>query len=301
MLGKKITQQLQDFNKKCFKGKQSIDYPLSFLPDKDYYILHDLRLQVSAHYFQIDSLVMSRNFIVILEVKNIAGTIYFDHVFHQLIRTQEGKETAFQDPITQSNRHELQLKKWLAKNRISEVPIISIVVISNSNTVIRSSSKNIDLNQKVIHANFLPTKIQQIEKKYPEKLLSEKEVKKVARLLVTANSPLDIPILKQYGIHEDELLKGVFCPSCQHLPMLRVYGKWFCMICKLKMRDAHIAALKDYVLLHGSEITNKKLRGFLNITSTKLATRLLQSMNLSGEGTTRDKIYYIPIEDSIDE
>jgi hypothetical protein len=89
------------------KGETYLDYPLSFLSEKDYYILH---LHDSTHYFQLDSFVISTNFMIIPEVKNIAGEIYFDPIFHQLIRTLDGKETVFEDPIVQISHQELQLK-----------------------------------------------------------------------------------------------------------------------------------------------------------------------------------------------
>lgn len=277
-----------------YKGEKSIDYPLSFLSEKEYYILHDLRIKDSNHYFQIDSLLMTERFFIILEVKNIAGTLYFDQMFHQLIRTIDGKETAFGDPITQSNRHVMQFKKWLAKNRLSEIPLLSLVVISSSNTLIRSSPGAREISQKVIHSSYLPTKMQEIERKYPIKILSEKEIKKVGRLLKRSHSPTNQSILEQYSIHSNELLKGVFCPICRHLPMVRVYGKWFCSKCQYTEKDTHLNALNDYVLLLGPEITNQKLREFLNINSPALATRLLLSMGIPNVGTTKDRIYYLP-------
>jgi hypothetical protein len=188
-----------------FKGEKAIDYPLSFLSEKDYYILHDLRIKDTNYYFQIDSLLMTERFFIKLEVKNIAGSLYFDQTFHQLIRTIDGKETAFEDPLTQSNRHELQLKKWLEKKRLPNIPLISLIVISSSSTLIRSSPDVKNLNQKVIHSSYLPTRIHEIEK-----ILSEKEIKKVGRLLKKSHSPHNQPILEQYGIHYMNSLRESF-------------------------------------------------------------------------------------------
>jgi hypothetical protein len=295
----KIPQIKENLSKRLsgFKGGQSIDYPLSFLSEQDYFILHDLRIKDSSNYFQIDSIIMTRSFFILLEVKNIVGTIYFDQNFHQLIRTLEGKETAFRDPITQSNRHELQMKKWLAHKNIPKVPIISLIVISKSNTIIRTSQENTNLHQKIIHSHYLPTKIQQIERQYPNKILTEKELKKVSRLLKKSYSLLDQPILEQYEIFEDELLKDIICPSCNHLPMVRIHSKWACPNCHYKEKDAHMSALNDYILLLGSEMTNQRLREFLNISSLALATRFLRSMNVSSSGTTRDRVYDLTLKD----
>ena len=279
-----------------YKGETYLDYPLSFLSEKDYYILHDLRLHDSTHYFQLDSFVISTNFIMILEVKNIAGEIYFDPIFHQLIRTLDGKETVFEDPIVQISRQELQLKKWLRKNQFLEIPILSLVVFTHPKALLRTSPENLDLHQKVIHRNFLSTRFTQIEKEYPEERISLKDIKRMIKLLRKQHTPLDQPILEQYDIHYDELLKGVFCPVCHHLPMERTYGTWYCPQCKNKVKGAHIAALKDYFLLCGPEITNKNIRDFLRISSPYLASRLLHSMNLPSDGTTKNRIYYLSNE-----
>ncbi|MDQ7861687.1 nuclease-related domain-containing protein [Peribacillus frigoritolerans] len=58
---------------------------------KSYYIFHDLRLQDQSRFFQLDTLLISKKYALIIEVKNIAGAIYFDPHFNQLIRTIEGK------------------------------------------------------------------------------------------------------------------------------------------------------------------------------------------------------------------
>lgn len=47
--------------------------------------------------FQMDSLNISRDFALIVEVKNISG--YFDRTFNQLIRIANDKEEGFPDSI----------------------------------------------------------------------------------------------------------------------------------------------------------------------------------------------------------
>ncbi|MFC5363621.1 nuclease-related domain-containing protein [Peribacillus frigoritolerans] len=56
-----------------YKGECSIDFPLSFLEPKSYFIFHDLRLQDQSRFFQLDTLLISKKYALIIEVKNIAG------------------------------------------------------------------------------------------------------------------------------------------------------------------------------------------------------------------------------------
>ncbi|MGG3641280.1 nuclease-related domain-containing protein [Bacillus gobiensis] len=152
-----------------YNGEQSIDYHLRLLPDKKYFILQDLRLANKYGYFQIDTLILSQHFLVILEIKNIRGTIYFDDDFNQLIRSVDGKEEGFLDPMLQISRQQSELMHWLSNenNIFTNVPIETFVVISNPSTIIKSSSSNVFIKETVMHGSFLPQRIKRASQKAP--------------------------------------------------------------------------------------------------------------------------------------
>lgn len=77
-----------------FKGELSLNYPLTFLPD-DSYIFHDLRLYDGTHHFQIDCLVVTASLLIIIEVKNIGGELFFNQRFHYLERKWEEDHSTF--------------------------------------------------------------------------------------------------------------------------------------------------------------------------------------------------------------
>lgn len=289
----------EDLKKKTagYKGERSLDFPLGFLEDKKFNIFHDLRLEDESRFFQIDALLTSRKMNLILEVKNIAGTIYFDHHFKQLIRIKDGEKTAFPYPITQLERQESQLREWFRKNRLPDMPIFSLVVISNPQTIIRTSPENLSLSHKVIHRDVLPTKINQIESSLKGPAITDKELKKVGRFLLKNHMEADFPILERYQISKDDILKGVICPNCHHLPLSRIHGYWQCSKCNIQSKDAHIQALKDYQLLFGSSITNSNVREFLLIHSITLANRILKSLNLIYTGNFKDRVYTLYFDD----
>ncbi|MFV2047371.1 nuclease-related domain-containing protein [Metabacillus sp. YM-086] len=76
----KVPEIKNDLSKRLagYKGEKAVDYQLSFLPEDNFYILNDIRLKESGRYFQMDSLLLNRYYLIKLEIKNIAGTIYFD-------------------------------------------------------------------------------------------------------------------------------------------------------------------------------------------------------------------------------
>lgn len=117
-----------------FKGERAVSYYLEFLPEKDFFIFHALRLPSGKHFFQMDFLLLTTRCIFILECKNFYGTLSFDQSFNQLIRTVNDKEEGFQDPISQVKWHRQQLLSFLHSHQIS-LPIEFLVVISNPSTI----------------------------------------------------------------------------------------------------------------------------------------------------------------------
>lgn len=68
-----------------YNGEKALDFTLGFLPEAPYIILHNLRIHDGSGFFQIDTLILSPQFILITEVKNISGTVTYDE-FGQAIR-----------------------------------------------------------------------------------------------------------------------------------------------------------------------------------------------------------------------
>ncbi|WP_108670273.1 nuclease-related domain-containing protein [Peribacillus acanthi] len=280
-----------------YAGEIAMTFPLSFLDPKNYHIFRGIRLFDEKYHFQLDILVLSKQFILILEVKNYGGIIYFDPVFNQLIQTKEEKERSFPDPLIQAQRHKSQFTKWLATNGFSEIPIFPLVIISNPRTIIRTSPDNNSISNKVIHRDILPSKIKHFEKSNPLTRFSEKEIKKIIRLINKQHTEGESSIIEHYQIIKSDLQKGVFCPECNYLPTLRRHGTWYCPKCRSKNKDAHINALNDYKLLIGSTITNSELRDFFILESPAAASRLLQSLNLPFTGTFKNRVHKLSFKD----
>ncbi|MGO4888765.1 nuclease-related domain-containing protein [Anaerobacillus sp. MEB173] len=284
----KITQELKR-RKAGYRGEQLLNYHLSFLSPDKFMIFHDVRLtNDEKYYFQLDILLLTQYYCLILEVKNISGELYFDQNFNQLIRTSNEKSEAFEDPILQVKRQETQLQTWLAKNKLPSIPLHSFIVISNPATIIKTDPEYKSISKKVIHAASLPTKIEALDQYYKNEIVTSKELKKLSRLLLKHHTPF-IPELQ---VQKSEILSGVHCPHCHTLSLIRYWGKWFCPCCKTMDKDAHLSALEDYSLLIGSTITNKQCRDFLHI-SYSVASKLLASLDLEYSGRLKGRKYHL--------
>ncbi|HEX7063886.1 MAG TPA: NERD domain-containing protein [Bacillales bacterium] len=277
-----------------YHGEQSLDYQLSFLPKKTFHILHSLRLADSDNrFFQMDTILLTPFYILIIEAKNISGTVYFDEQFHQLIRTNDGQEVAFKDPLLQVEHQKNQFEHWLQAHKMPPLPIETIVVFTNSSTVIKTAPGNPKRYENVIHSMDLLAQVERFTHENKEEKLSEKELRKLSRTLIRKNTPDDPNVLARYSVAEADLLKGVHCPECGKLAMKRAHGIWVCPSCEASSKSAHVEALRDYALLIRPEITNQQLRDFLRLSSRTMATNILASMNLEHSGGTRGRRYWL--------
>ncbi|MDQ0219346.1 NERD domain-containing protein [Peribacillus cavernae] len=275
-----------------YHGEESLDIHLDELSENKYFIFHDLALSNGKYNFQIDTLLLSTSFALLIEVKNISGTLHFDRTFNQLVRTFNDKEQGFRDPISQARRQQREFQSWMENRNLPPIPAEYLVVISNPSTVIKLKSGYVREYEKICHSEHLLDKIKEFEQKHHKEFISPKEIKKLSRLLLKEHSPHNTNILKTYTIPKQDLLTGVHCPECFFLPISRKKGYWFCPSCRSQSKDAHIDALLDYFLLIKSSITNTEFRDFLHVPSRHTAKRILHSLDLPSEGEKKARIYY---------
>ncbi|WP_246938627.1 nuclease-related domain-containing protein [Bacillus pinisoli] len=293
-------QSLQDEclrRKAGLKGEQSIDYELSQLHTKEDYIFHDLRLPNREQFFQLDTLLVTKSFIVIIEVKNIAGTVYFDKKFNQLIRSYNGVEEAFSDPLLQIKRQRLHLMELIRLHKFN-IPVESLIVFSNPHTLIKASPEYAPHElSNIIHRAELPFRMNLIKDKYQKEIITPKDMKKLSSVLLKYHTHEAISA-ESFGVRKEDVIRGVHCPPCNYIPMERKRKKWYCTACNDHSKTAHIDSLSDYSLLISNTISNKELRDFLQIPSRCTSLYLLQSMSLESTGATKDKRYLLNLERS---
>ncbi|CAM5183237.1 Nuclease-like protein OS=Ureibacillus acetophenoni OX=614649 GN=SAMN05877842_10198 PE=4 SV=1 [Ureibacillus acetophenoni] len=85
---------------------------------------------------QMDTLFSNAHFILILEIKNVSGHIYYDENKHQFIRIKRnGEKTSFQSPIVQVMRHADYLERIGFRLGLT-FPIEKAVVIAEPSCII---------------------------------------------------------------------------------------------------------------------------------------------------------------------
>lgn len=288
-------QEFQDLlrnHSSGFKGEQSLEYFYRYLP-KDIVYLHGLRILDDEYFFQMDTLLITPSFITILEIKYMAGQLFFEDQFFQFIRTYGGKEEAFANPIDQVTRQKIHLTRVLEQHKLNVLPIEKLVVMTHPAAIIEAAPGYKEANEIVIKSPSLQQKYESLLRKYPTPVLTQKQVKKMSRLLLKLSSSYDPDICELFQVNKNELSKGVFCPTCPHSIMNYIWGKWHCSTCDTSSKTAHIEALQDYAHLISKQISNYEFAWYLNLQSSSQAYHLIRSLKLPSTGTNKSRIYHL--------
>lgn len=254
----------------------------------DYVLCSNLQFANEADYsHQIDFLVLTPRFILLIEVKNISGTLYYDASLRQFSRLKYDNtlETFTTNPFDQISRHHEFLYYFLRRADV-HIPIIPLVINANQNATLDSSLRGLP----IINLSSLAFKLKDLS----------------AQHAIVANLA-DLQRIKQYLesqtiIHEtnryvpaESIQKGVLCPHCQFKSLMRFESRtWRCISCHKNNRKALKFAIRDYRILIGKYMTNEQFRDWTGIQHKDTAYKLLQGLNLKATGEKRGRKYEIP-------
>ena len=280
------------------KGEKALSYYLSFLPNKKYILLHNLRLKNEAgFYFQIDALVLMPNCFIILDAKNYTGKVTYEANFKQFIQEKEDTREVINEPLQQVERQAMQLQQLLRvliKNKIPN--ILTFVVFTNPSVYLSISPENAKIPSNLIRLESLPSVLHNLENQIQTDVLTMNELRQLAKELIKRDTPYDANIIKKFNIiRETDLITGVHCPRCFKLKMNKVPNKttWICPYCNFKSNDAILHSIKDHYLLFGPKITNRELRWFLEIESPTIIKKLLKKINAKQTGAGSATVYLL--------
>lgn len=232
-------------------------------------IIRNFVTQVHAkRIIQIDYLIVTQKYILLIEVKNIAGHVKFNLTPSQMIRTLPNKmPQAFDCPFTQLNRN---LDGFQKSFKTIQLPIYTCVVWANSSTTFELSFQP---PHPFLTRKELPLFIQQLEK-LPNFLSQEDYSKLKDEILVSTKEFKEKSYCSRYQIDEKDLLKGLYCPDCR-TPLQKSMRTWICITCKIQanhlvkvnilsqftIRNSHLSVADIRKQL--PELEGRRIRGML--------------------------------------
>lgn len=280
-------------NEAGYIGEQRLDYFLNYLPDKDYNIIQGLRLYNGKSHYQIDTLIITPSYLLIIEAKNMKGDLTFEK--DQLIQEIDNNKIAYDDPLLQAQFQLRQLRDLLKKHQFPSLPLEYLVMMSNTKAILKIAD-NQEARYRVCRGRRVVLRVEEFTKKYRDEKLTSHQVRKLIRLLLKNDIEPSYDVETCYKISRGDYLTGVHCPSCNFLPTAYQRGGWLCPKCGGKSNDAHFKALKDYYLIYGPTITNQQFREFLRLPSMNIASKILTSLNFPYSGSKKHRVYQIKIK-----
>lgn len=192
-----------------FSGEKKADYTISFYPHKNSMIYQDLRLKNGPYAFQIDNLILSETFILIIENKHLAGELEYNSDSQQLVQKNGNSKKGYKSPIHQAATQKLHLLSWLQTFNFPLIPIETLVVLSNPATILENSQDDPSFFHKFIHLESLPAKLNELYGKYPQQVLDRNRLMQLNEFLLKSDTPQQPNLLTQYNIQEKHLINGI--------------------------------------------------------------------------------------------
>jgi hypothetical protein len=252
-------------------------------------IFHDLSLS-SDSYFQIDHLLKTPHYGVILETKNMAGSLEFRDNPPQLIQKREdGQIKYYESPIVQLERNIELFSVWLEERDI-DLPLYGAIVLAYPKQHVEIPPAN----TKILFPNLIPPFIKSLSQQ--GKRLDTSTFNRLSgEILRCHQTYIPKPICESYQVPTSDIQPGVRCEACGKIGMKKLPRTWHCPVCKVNNHLAHRGTLIEWFLVVKRTITNRECREFLQINDKFTANRILQSMNLNSRGTYRDRTYFMDL------
>lgn len=251
--------------KKGFEGELLFDLLLENL-ECECLVLNDLLLKVNNQTFQIDSLIILKNAVYLLEIKNYSGNYCYktDKIFLK-------DQAEITNPLIQLYRTESLLRQLFLKFHF-KTSIHPLIIFINP---------EFTLYQAPLGAPFIfPSQLNGFIKKLnsSQSEVHEDHIKIAERLLSLHIDENPYQQLPPYHYHQ--LRKGMYCASC-HSFAISIKGKMStCTSCGNKelVESAVLRNVKEFKLLFPNEkVTTSKMYAWCHmIVSRRRILRILK-------------------------
>lgn len=227
---KKLIDRDIIYLKQGIDGEKRVSYEIenSFIP---MLVLYDIRIEDENSIAQIDYVLITKYFILVLETKKLNGDIlvnesgefirYFKNSFGKVY-----KKEGMYSPVAQNERHVRILENYLKKhNKIKNIPIYSCVVLANPKSVVNRNKAPENIKNQIIKydnlTSFIESKIKDHEKMKDGKIL-DKQMYSIANFLKEGNKEATFDFHKKYGLSKND-----FCHNASLDRSIKPYDKTY--------------------------------------------------------------------------
>lgn len=270
-----------------FGGETNFDKHMNeFRPSYPHGFLHDVCLKHNGIYFQMDSILIKPDCIVLFEIKNLGGKITVKENPIQFIQDNNTVRKVIQSPIIELERKKIFLDGWLKERGIA-IPIKGMIGLAYTNELYIEG----ETETEIAFTHELPIIL--FNSPIEKELLSKHQISKLANEMKNTHQEYNpFPLIKTMQIAPTDIMPGVICPICNFIGMKWNQRKWQCAKCTYNEIDCHLPLLDDWFSLIANKINNRQFRAFSHIEDRSIAKRLLKKSHLTMVGQ-RSSAFYI--------
>lgn len=269
-----------------FAGELNFDkYINEFRPTYPMALLHDVCLFQNGVYFQMDSVLILPDRILLFEVKNLAGTLRVKKNPIQFIQEHNDQRKIISSPLTELDRKKIFMDRWLKERGIS-LPIEGVIGLAFTNELYNENQ----METVLAFTQEIPIILYNMT--IGEEKISRDEMKKISTEMINAHQEYNpFPLIKTMKIPRGEIKAGVICQNCKIGKMQWVEKRWICITCHSVSADGHQQLLSDWFCLIDTKITNREFRSFSMIADRSVAKRMLKKSGLLMNGKAKNTFY----------
>lgn len=250
-------------------------------------IFKNVHLSISSnHTFEIDTLIISERYVLIVEVKNLKDTVRFVKNPPHLKQTlKNGDEAVLNCPVYQTETNKLNLNEWFRQHGIS-LKTQGLIVLANQNTIVEDAPDDFP----IIYKKQIPYYLQNL---LPDNVIfSGAELENISRQIQHEQQRFNpFPLCSYFNIDASDLRKGLLCHHCNGILIKKNRETWYCEFCSKDVLDPFNDGIKDWLLLVKSSITNKECRDFLSLKNSNAARYALSKSPLVKKGKSTATFY----------
>ncbi|RSK28629.1 NERD domain-containing protein [Bacillus sp. HMF5848] len=271
-------------------GENEFEYYARLIDSDEIRIFHHIRIAYRGFAFQIDCLILTPHFAIIIEIKNLKGVLTISN--EQLIQNVDGRQSRVPNPIAQVKTQSFHFMRWLEEHGIESYPIINLVVSTNRRAIFEFVEPCEEARQMYVHADNFPLKFRMLEIQNPANL-TQSNLNELSKTILASHKPKYNNTLEKYGLTEDDFVFELKCQACGFHLMTYKKGAWHCDRCGETCKDCHVQLIRDYLLILGRGISLKECRQLFGIQSRNILRNLLRKMNLKLVGNRKSARYFL--------
>ncbi|MBO0586076.1 nuclease-related domain-containing protein [Sporosarcina sp. E16_8] len=250
-------------------------------------VFSDVHLRISSSFtFQIDTLIITERFALIIEVKNLKDTVRFvQNPPHLVQELESGNEVIIDCPIFQIETNKSNLNEWFQQRGIP-LKTISLFVLANPNTKV----KDVPHDFPIIYKKQLPYYLQNLQP--IETVLSIAQIQDITRKIYSEQQQFNpFPLCSYYHISSTDLRTGLLCHNCNEKLLRKNRETWLCPGCSKDSIDPINEGIQDWLMLVKSSINNEECRNFLRLKDKHAAYYALKKSPLIKKGESSATFY----------